>query len=113
MLPVTLAWLHYDSIWYPIAVVLWFTFVQYLEANIIFPWVIGQRLKVNTLVSLIALFVGGILWGASGMVLFLPFVAILKIIAENTPEWKALDILLGLDKALLDKRLRNYPWHLT
>jgi predicted PurR-regulated permease PerM len=95
LLPITLAWLTYDSIWYPVAVVLWFTFVQYLEANIIFPWVIGQRLKVNTLVSLIALFVGGIIWGASGMVLFLPFVAILKIIAENIPEWKALDILLG------------------
>jgi predicted PurR-regulated permease PerM len=95
LLPVILAWLSYDSIWYPVGVVLWFTFVQYLEANIIFPWVIGQRLKVNTLISLIALFVGGIIWGASGMVLFLPFVAILKIIAENIPEWKALDILLG------------------
>lgn len=95
LLPITLAWLSYDSIWYPVGVILWFTFVQYLEANIIFPWVIGQRLKVNTLVSLIALFAGGIIWGASGMVLFLPFVAILKIIAENIPEWKALDILLG------------------
>lgn len=95
LLPITLAWLNYDSVWYPVAVVVWFTFVQYLEANIIFPWVIGQRLKVNTLVSLVALFVGGIIWGASGMVLFLPFVAILKIIAENIPEWKALDILLG------------------
>jgi predicted PurR-regulated permease PerM len=95
LLPITLAWVNYDSIWYPVGVILWFTFVQYLEANIIFPWVIGQRLKVNTLVSLIALFAGGIIWGASGMVLFLPFVAILKIIAENIPEWKALDILLG------------------
>ncbi|QHT71308.1 AI-2E family transporter [Rhodocytophaga rosea] len=98
LLPITLAWLSYDSIWYPVGVILWFMFVQYLEANIIFPWIIGQRLKVNTLVSLIALFVGGIIWGASGMVLFLPFVAILKIIAENIPEWKALDILLGPER---------------
>jgi predicted PurR-regulated permease PerM len=98
LLPITIAWITYDSFWYPLGVVSLFVFVQYLEANIIFPWVIGQRLKVNTLASLVALIIGGILWGASGMVLFLPFVAILKIVAENIPAWKALDILLGTDE---------------
>ncbi|MDO1446546.1 AI-2E family transporter [Rhodocytophaga aerolata] len=95
MLPVTIAWLTFDSIWYPVGVILLFAFVQYLEANILFPWIIGKRLKVNTLASLSAMILGGIIWGASGMVLFLPFVAILKLIAEKIPSWKALDILLG------------------
>jgi predicted PurR-regulated permease PerM len=95
LLPITAAWLTYDLVWYPLGVILWFSIVQYLEANVIFPWIIGQRLRVNTLASLVALFLGGMIWGASGMVLFLPLVAILKIIAEHMPAWKPLAILLG------------------
>jgi predicted PurR-regulated permease PerM len=43
----------------------------------------------------VALLAGGLLWGVSGMVLFMPFVAILKIISDNIEEWKPLNILLS------------------
>lgn len=36
LLPISVAWITYDSIWYPIGVIAIFAFVQYLEANIIF-----------------------------------------------------------------------------
>jgi predicted PurR-regulated permease PerM len=36
----------------------------------------------------------GIIWGVSGMVLFMPFVAILKIISSHIEEWRPLNILL-------------------
>jgi len=95
LLPISVAWLMYDSIWYPLGVIAIFTFVQYLEANVIFPVVVGTQLKVNTLASMVALLAGGILWGVSGMILFLPFVAILKIIADDIDEWKPLRTLLS------------------
>ncbi|MFM7838905.1 MAG: AI-2E family transporter, partial [Chitinophagaceae bacterium] len=38
LLPITYAWLTYNSAWYPLGVILIFAFVQYLEANVIFPW---------------------------------------------------------------------------
>lgn len=94
-LPIAIAWITYDSIWYPVGVVAVFTFVQYLEANVIFPFAVSSRLKVNTMAVLLAIFVGGLLWGVSGMILFVPFVGILKLIADSNPRWQTLSMALG------------------
>lgn len=95
ILPITYAWVTYGVIWYPLGVVAIFAFVQYLEANIIFPWAVGNRLELNTLATLLVIVVGGILWGASGMILFIPFAAILKLISDRMPGWEALSVFLG------------------
>ena len=95
ILPITYAWVTYGIIWYPLGVVALFAFVQYLEANIIFPWAVGQRLELNTLATLIVIVVGGIIWGASGMILFIPFAAILKLVADRLPGWEAIAKFLG------------------
>lgn len=95
LLPITMAWLTYNSIWYPLGVVLIFTVVQYLEANLIFPLAVSDRLKINTLATLVAILVGGLLWGVSGMILFVPFVGIVKLIADQHPAMKTWSILLG------------------
>jgi predicted PurR-regulated permease PerM len=95
LLPITVAWVTKDSFLYPLAVVGIFAFVQYLETSIIFPKVVGQQLNVSTWAILVALLSGGILWGVSGMVLFMPFVAILKIISSHIAEWRPLNILLS------------------
>ena len=95
LLPVSVAWLSTGSIWYPIGVVGIFAVVQYLEANVIFPKVVGVQLNVSTWAMLVAVIAGGILWGVSGMILFIPFVALLKISSEYIEEWKPLNILLG------------------
>ncbi|AEV99586.1 AI-2E family transporter [Niastella koreensis] len=95
LLPISIAWITKDSIWYPLGVVAVFSFVQYLEANIIFPKVVATQLKISTWATLVAIVAGGILWGVSGMILFIPFIGILKIVTEHIPQWAALDILLG------------------
>lgn len=95
LLPVAMAWIAHDSIWYPLGVVAVFAFVQYLEANVIFPFAVSSKLKVNTMVVLIAIFVGGLIWGVSGMILFVPFVGILKLVADQTPGLSALAMALG------------------
>ena len=95
LLPIAIAWITYDSIWYPLGIVGIFAFVQYLEANVIFPLAVSNRLNVNTLVMLVAIFAGSILWGLAGMILFVPFVGIAKLIADYNPEWKTLSMVLG------------------
>jgi predicted PurR-regulated permease PerM len=95
LLPITVAWATYDSIWYPVGIIGIFTFVQYLEANVIFPMAVSNRLNVNTLVMLMAIFAGGIFWGMAGMILFVPFVGILKLVADHNPNLKALSLALG------------------
>ena len=98
LFPITLSWVTYNSIWYPIGVIAIFAFVQYLEANVIFPWAVSKRLNLNTLMTIVAIITGGILWGAAGMILFVPFAAILKLIAERTEGGAALALLLGEEK---------------
>ncbi len=95
LLPISLAWITTGSVWIPLAIVAVFVFVQYLEANVIFPNVVGAQLNVNTWATLISIIAGGIIWGVSGMILFIPFVAILKIISDHVEEWKPLQILLS------------------
>jgi len=95
LLPIAISWITYNSIWYPLAVIAVFSIVQLLEAYLIFPFAVGNRLKINTLVIIIAIIVGGILWGAAGMILFIPFVSVMKLIADRTPSLKTLSVLLG------------------
>ena len=64
LLPITVAWVTYNSIWYPIGIIAVFAVVQYLEANVIFPLAVSNRLNVNALVMLVAIFAGGVLWGS-------------------------------------------------
>jgi predicted PurR-regulated permease PerM len=97
LLPITMAWITYDSVWYPVAIVAIFSFVQYLEANVIFPVAVSNRLNVNTLVMLVAIFAGGILWGMAGMILFVPFVGIAKLVADHNPSWKTVSMILGTE----------------
>jgi predicted PurR-regulated permease PerM len=97
LLPISMAWLTYDSVWYPLGVVGIFSFVQYLEANVIFPIAVSSRLNVNTLAMLLSIIVGGLLWGVSGMILFVPFVGIAKLIADHNPKWKTVSMMLGTE----------------
>lgn len=95
ILPMTVSWLMYDSIYYPIGVVVVFGIVQILEANVIFPLAVSNSLKVNALITLIVIIGGGILWGAMGMILFIPFIAIFKLIADQVEELSPVAVLLG------------------
>jgi predicted PurR-regulated permease PerM len=98
LLPISMAWITYNSIWYPLGVIGIFALVQYLEANLIFPLAVSSRLKINTLVTIAFIFAGAIIWGVSGMILFIPFLGILKLVADRTPSLKTLSIILGEEK---------------
>jgi predicted PurR-regulated permease PerM len=71
LIPITVAWLIKDSIWYPVGVIAVFAIVQYLEANVIFPRVVGTKLKISTWAMLVGIISGGLLWGVFGMILFI------------------------------------------
>jgi len=104
LLPITISWITFNSIWYPIGVIAVFSLVQILEAYIIFPFAVGSRLKINTLVIILVVIIGGILWGAAGMILFIPFVSIAKLIAERTKGLKTLSLLLGDNNPIDSKK---------
>ncbi|MGN6490457.1 MAG: AI-2E family transporter [Agriterribacter sp.] len=69
--------------------------VQFLDNNILMPRIVGSKVKINALVSIIGVIVGGSVAGISGMFLSLPLIAIFKIIFDHTTDFRHWGILLG------------------
>ncbi len=95
LLPITIALLTKDSPLYAVAVLGLFLAVQALESNFITPYVVGSKVSINSFVAIIALLLGGQLWGMAGLVLALPFTAITKVIFDNVEGLQPYGFLLG------------------
>jgi AI-2 transport protein TqsA len=67
-----------------VEVLLVFIIIHIIDANLITPYIVGRRIKVNPLVTLIAVITGEIIWGIPGMFLFIPLVAIINIVLEKS-----------------------------
>jgi predicted PurR-regulated permease PerM len=95
LLPITISWLETGQMWQPLGIIAVFSAVQYLEANLIFPYVVGRYVNINTLAAIIAIFLGALIWGVAGMILFLPFLAVFRIFAAHFPQLKPWSRVLG------------------
>lgn len=95
ILPMLMALITKDSPMYAVGVAGVFLFVQFLEGNFITPHIVGSKVSINPLAAMIALILGGQLWGISGLVLALPFIAILKVVFDNIDSLKHYGYLLG------------------
>ncbi len=84
-----------QEIWPIFAVLGTIAFVQFLDNNILMPRIVGSKVKINALMTIIGVFVGGALAGVSGMFLSLPVIAVLKIVFDRTDNFKQWGVLLG------------------
>jgi predicted PurR-regulated permease PerM len=84
-----------QEIWPIFAVLGTIAFVQFLDNNILMPRIVGSKVKINALMTIIGVFVGGALAGVSGMFLSLPVIAVLKIVFDRTDNFKQWGLLLG------------------
>lgn len=95
VLPILYALLSYDSLLIPLLIALYFWFVQFVEGNFLTPKIVGGNLNVNALASILSIIIGGAVWGIAGMILFLPFAAMLKVVANEYEELKPIAMLIG------------------
>ncbi len=95
LLPLLMALITKDSGLYPLGVIVAFSIIQFIDNNLIVPYIVASRVSINALISIIAVIIGGMLWGISGMFLSLPAVAILKIIFDRIESLKPWGLILG------------------
>jgi AI-2 transport protein TqsA len=81
-----------------IAVGIVFLVTHFADANIILPHVVGGKVKINPLVTILAVLIGHLVWGIPGMFLFIPLTAIIRLISDEIPDLKPWAILLGEEK---------------
>lgn len=69
--------------------------VHFLDSNILLPRIMGSKVKINALVTILGVVFGNLIWGVPGMFLAIPFIAILKIIFEHIEYMQPWATLLG------------------
>ena len=84
-----------DSYSYMLYVLILYSFIQLIDNNLIVPKLVGSKVKINALVSIIAVIAGGALWGIAGMFISLPLTAIAKLIFDRVEPLKSWGFLLG------------------
>ena len=68
-----------------------------LDANILLPRVIGISLKLNSLVTIVSVLVGSVIWDISGMFLAIPLCATLKVIFDHIESLEPLGMVMGTE----------------
>ncbi|MGM0621316.1 MAG: AI-2E family transporter [Bacteroidota bacterium] len=68
---------------------------QLIESYVLEPLILGKEVRLNPLVVIIAVVIGGMFWGLAGMILFVPLFAMFKIISNNSPGLEPVGFLLG------------------
>lgn len=95
MLPVIFSLITHDSGMTAVGVAAWMWGVQILEGNFITPNLVGSKVSINPFFAMLSILLLSQLWGLSGLVLAMPFVAILKVFFDASPRTKAYGTLLG------------------
>ncbi len=76
-------------------VALGYLVVNMVIGNFIEPHLMGRRLGLSTLVVVLSLVFWGWVWGPIGMLLSVPLTMVVKIMLENTEEFRWVAVLLG------------------
>ncbi len=69
--------------------------VHFIDSNFLMPRIVGSKVKINALITMVGAIGGGMLLGISGVFLALPTIAILKILFDRVEGMEAWAILLG------------------
>jgi predicted PurR-regulated permease PerM len=84
-----------QELWQIWAVLGTIAFVQFLDNNILMPRIVGSKVRINALVSIVGIVLGGALADISGMILSIPVMAVLKIIFDKSRHMRQWGLLLG------------------
>lgn len=95
ILPALFALVMKDSLWYPFGVILYFIIIQSFESYMITPNIVGRKVSINPMFTILAIFVGNLVWGVAGMIVFIPFTAMLKQIFDEVEMLKPYGYIMG------------------
>ncbi len=84
-----------SELWPVFAVLGTITFVQFLDNNILMPRIVGSKVRLNALATIVGVIVGGEIAGVAGMFLSLPIIAVLKVVFDRTEQFKQWGVLFG------------------
>ncbi|MES2517387.1 MAG: AI-2E family transporter [Bacteroidota bacterium] len=94
-LTVLVSALHGGSLSMLGGIVITYAVVQFIQGWFLEPLILGPQVKINPLFTIIALVLGELLWGISGIILAIPLTAMLKIVCDHIEPLKPYGFLIG------------------
>ncbi len=82
--------------------------IQLIDNNFLVPKIVASKVKVNALVSIIVVLIGGALWGISGMFLSIPLTAIIKVVFDHIRPLEPFGYLIGDTMPPLGQAVFNF-----
>jgi len=79
--------------------------VQFIDNNILVPKIVGNKVRINALLSMVGVIIGGTIAGIAGMFLAIPLIAILKVIFDRIESLAPWGFLMG------DDLPKTFKWH--
>ena len=81
-----------------ISILIVYSVVQFLQSYFLEPLVVGSRVNIHPLITIIGIIAGEFVWGIPGMILAIPILGITKIICDHVPALEPYGYLLGEEK---------------
>lgn len=98
----------HDTLFTPLMIIATMFVVNFLQDNLVRTWLMGDKMKLNAFAIFVSIIIGGMIWGVSGMILFIPITGIIKIVLENRKETEHYAIIFSelpsKPKAPVDKK---------
>ncbi len=69
--------------------------VQLIQGWILEPLIVGPQVKINPFTTILALVIGELVWGISGIFIAIPLIAMFKIVCDHVESLKPYGFLIG------------------
>ena len=109
IVPLTFTLVAQDDPYTALAVLIYYIIISLIDHNIITPSIVGGKVHLNPFITILSIIVGATIWGIPGMIIVVPFIAVVKIICDNIDSLKPFGYILGVEKdGFTIKKITNY-----
>jgi predicted PurR-regulated permease PerM len=91
---VAVAYFQYDAS-KALIVLIVYTGLQFLEGNVLTPFIVGGKVRLFPLTIMVAFIFWGMIWGVAGAMLAVPLTSAIKVVCEHVSGWEGVARLLG------------------
>jgi predicted PurR-regulated permease PerM len=69
--------------------------IHLVDSNVLLPVIVGSKVRMNGMITVLGVIIGGAVWGITGTFLAIPVIAITKIVFDRIDSLKPWGLLLG------------------
>jgi predicted PurR-regulated permease PerM len=92
-----------------VLVVITLVIVHLIDSNVLLPVIVGSKVKINPLITVLGVVIGEMIWGISGMFLSIPVIAVMKIVFDRVESLRPWGILLGEEERPVVQKVIPLP----